>query len=526
MWLLRVRMSVAALALLVVAAPARAQTQTHDTEMARVLAGVLERAHEGDPRDLLRMMSEPERQRFQRESAWTFPLHLRRLGVFSLVTCARTERQGPVLPTSAGDLLPGHEHRCQVECQRGRYHVLLTLSAPDPLVRPLPRPGRVERLHVVSPLLDATPWPAFPPGSQLLWLSGTFALGGLLLLRGALRLGDRDGRDGRGNGRGKGRGPAPVQDEDPDEGPGGAGGSAPLWRSQHEVVLVVRLLSALSVLLLLPLWARIQPLPLWGRASIHLGTVGILLIAVGMAVSALAGYLRPRPRDGLQRAGALLSALATLGVTVYLSADSLGPGQQPVRWPQGRYRLPVPARAGEVYVRRGGTALDLVLLHPDGRSCQAPRLSACRTFGAEVVAPADGVVVMARGYLQDPPIGARDRDNPDGNFVLLRHGGEFLLLSHLQAGSVTVRPGQAVARGQVLGRAGNSGDSDEPHVEMTIWGAMQPLPARRPAPAGAPMDERAGLPVRIQGYVRHTLLGARHVEAGLPDAGDLISGDP
>lgn len=481
-----------ALALLIVAAsPARGQT--HDTEMARVLAGVLERAHEGDPRDLLRMMSGPERQRFHEEAAWTFPYHLRRLGVFTLITCARTERQGPDLPTAAGDLLPAHEHRCQVECQRGRYHVLLTLSAPDPLVRPLPRPGRIERLFVVSPLLDATPWPAFPPGSHLPWLAGVFALGGLLLLRGALRLSER----GR--------------------------GVPPLWRSQHEVVLVVRLLSALSVLLLLPLWGRIQPLPLWGRVAVHLGTVGILLVAVGLALQALAGYLRPR--GGLPLVGALLSSLVTLGATLALSADSLGPGQPPARWPQGRYHLPVPARAGEVQVRRGGAALDLVQLHADGRSCQGPRLQGCRTFGAEVTAPADGVVLMSRGYLPDQPLGARDRENPDGNFVLLRHGGELILLSHLQAGSVAVRPGQAVARGQVLGRAGNSGDSDEPHVEMALWGAMQPLPARRPAPAGAPLTERAGLPVRIQGYVRRTLLGPRRVEAGVPDAGERISAD-
>ena len=52
-----------------------------------------------------------------------------------------------------------------------------------------------------------------------------------------------------------------------------------------------------------------------------------------------------------------------------------------------------------------------------------------------------------------------------GNYVLIDHGaGEFSLVGHLRKGSVTVRKGEQVKEGQVIGQVGNSGASGGVHV--------------------------------------------------------------
>lgn len=53
-----------------------------------------------------------------------------------------------------------------------------------------------------------------------------------------------------------------------------------------------------------------------------------------------------------------------------------------------------------------------------------------------------------------------------GNYVLIEKSGGVVALCHLQQGSVTVRSGQRVHVGEVLGRCGNSGNSTEPHLHV------------------------------------------------------------
>ena len=76
-----------------------------------------------------------------------------------------------------------------------------------------------------------------------------------------------------------------------------------------------------------------------------------------------------------------------------------------------------------------------------------------------------------------------------GNYVLLDHGWGQSVYAHLE--SVTVQTGQSVARGAVLGRAGNTGNSTGPHLHFAIrihpyvrndgWGGYSdPLPYLNP----------------------------------------------
>ena len=91
--------------------------------------------------------------------------------------------------------------------------------------------------------------------------------------------------------------------------------------------------------------------------------------------------------------------------------------------------------------------------------------------------PAAGTVVAAVDSLSDSPMGTTDREHPAGNHVILDHGnGEYSLLAHLQRKSLRVRPGEHVAAGQLLGLAGNSGNTSE-ISEAATYEALARCPA-------------------------------------------------
>ncbi|MFC4550490.1 MULTISPECIES: M23 family metallopeptidase [Halorussus] len=121
-------------------------------------------------------------------------------------------------------------------------------------------------------------------------------------------------------------------------------------------------------------------------------------------------------------------------------------------------------------------AYDFVVTDADGdtHAGDGGELTDYYAFGKPIRAPADGTVVKTKDSLRDYPkpgsgwIEWRTWDIA-GNHVVVRHAdGEYSLLAHLQEGSVTVEPGDEVARGDVVGACGNSGASTEPHLHFQI----------------------------------------------------------
>jgi Peptidase family M23 len=93
--------------------------------------------------------------------------------------------------------------------------------------------------------------------------------------------------------------------------------------------------------------------------------------------------------------------------------------------------------------------------------------------GVAVVAAAPGVVLGVRDGEPDVPVSVRGRANLNGkdagNGVVIDHGdGLQTQYSHLRKGSVLVKKGQTVARGDVLGMIGESGNADFPHVDFAV----------------------------------------------------------
>jgi hypothetical protein len=98
-------------------------------------------------------------------------------------------------------------------------------------------------------------------------------------------------------------------------------------------------------------------------------------------------------------------------------------------------------------------------------------------YGEEVLAVADGTVVTVIDGLQDNRRTAAGfqtavpitSDTLGGNFIALDlGGGQFASYSHLQAGSLRVKEGDRVRRGQALARIGMSGDARAPHLHIQI----------------------------------------------------------
>ena len=97
------------------------------------------------------------------------------------------------------------------------------------------------------------------------------------------------------------------------------------------------------------------------------------------------------------------------------------------------------------------------------------------SYGVEVLAVADAIVASVKdGIAENVPLSPTravpiTADTIGGNNVTLALGnGAFAFYAHLQPGSLRVKPGDRVRRGQVLGLLGNSGNSDAPHLHFHI----------------------------------------------------------
>jgi Peptidase family M23 len=94
-------------------------------------------------------------------------------------------------------------------------------------------------------------------------------------------------------------------------------------------------------------------------------------------------------------------------------------------------------------------------------------------FGDDVTAVAPGRVLAVRDGVPEnvPPNVPPDPGVEDltGNFVVQSLGGGYAALyAHLQTGSVRVRPGDQLGRGELLGQVGNTGNSSEPHLHFQV----------------------------------------------------------
>ena len=94
-------------------------------------------------------------------------------------------------------------------------------------------------------------------------------------------------------------------------------------------------------------------------------------------------------------------------------------------------------------------------------------------FDQPLLAVADATVVRVSTDLPDvPPLVLADLavlEDATGNQVVLDlGGGVFATYAHMKQGSATVKVGDTVTKGQVIGRLGNSGNTSEAHLHFQL----------------------------------------------------------
>ena len=98
-------------------------------------------------------------------------------------------------------------------------------------------------------------------------------------------------------------------------------------------------------------------------------------------------------------------------------------------------------------------------------------------YGSALYAVADGTVVQTADKRPENHGDAHDvvlssLSDYAGNFVMLDIGSSrYACYAHCIPGSLTVKPGDRVSKGQVIARLGNSGNSSAPHLHFQICDA-------------------------------------------------------
>jgi murein DD-endopeptidase MepM/ murein hydrolase activator NlpD len=149
-------------------------------------------------------------------------------------------------------------------------------------------------------------------------------------------------------------------------------------------------------------------------------------------------------------------------------------------------------------------ALDLGALGGNGQTHKGDgsKLDDYYDYGQDVLAVADGVVVeavadaaeangrlkqsgesaedfMKRTIVEQNKLLARGAKTALGNFIVIQHaGGEFSDYAHLRQGSVKVKAGDKVIRGQVIAQLGHTGNTTEPHLHFQLTDGPDPMYSR------------------------------------------------
>jgi murein DD-endopeptidase len=118
----------------------------------------------------------------------------------------------------------------------------------------------------------------------------------------------------------------------------------------------------------------------------------------------------------------------------------------------------------------GRFAIDFVALPQSGALPPLAERATANGFGADVLAVADGTIAAAMDGTPDTAVSPVPPESASGNYIALEIGSRRIAVyEHLQQGSIVVRPGQRVTRGQVMAKLGSSGSTSiGPHLHFHL----------------------------------------------------------
>ncbi|MCK9426715.1 MAG: M23 family metallopeptidase [Ignavibacteriaceae bacterium] len=140
------------------------------------------------------------------------------------------------------------------------------------------------------------------------------------------------------------------------------------------------------------------------------------------------------------------------------------------------------------------------LFHGDKTIC-----SNWYVYGQNIYAATAGEVVFVQDGMPDQsPVGTVNDVNlynGTGNSVTIMTGVSYAVYGHMIANSITVKLGEYVNKGQLIGRVGNSGNSNAPHLHFGIHSEF-------------PYYISEGLPYYIDSFEKAGLLVNPNLEGG------------
>ncbi len=129
-------------------------------------------------------------------------------------------------------------------------------------------------------------------------------------------------------------------------------------------------------------------------------------------------------------------------------------------------------------------AIDYVKVADDDKTFKGDQLKNESYYaeGVDALAVANGVVVEVKDSIPENVPGVNSRAVPitletvGGNHVVIDiGGGHYAFYAHVKPGSLRVKLGDHVKRGQVVALVGNTGNSTEPHLHFHISDGISPL---------------------------------------------------
>lgn len=285
-----------------------------------------------------------------------------------------------------------------------------------------------------------------------------------------------------------------------------------LWPPRSLLGFWIQILATAAGLLAIGLTGLWLLPPWWAPYSFG----ALLLVAMVVGLHQRRPFNARLPFSVWGWAGAVLF-IAFGSVSLYLAAPAIAGWTPP---PEKLLDLAFPLETGTYLILNGGYDLrinahlktldvsvpqfkawrgqsygvDIVKINAAGLRSSGilpPEPGAYVIYGTRVLAPCSGDVVSSVDGLPDMQIPLTDRTHMAGNHVILRCGDAHVLLAHLQPESLKVRAGMRVAVGDPIGAAGNSGNTDEPHLHIH---------AQLPATANEPMSSDP-LPISFGGRV-------------------------
>ena len=160
-------------------------------------------------------------------------------------------------------------------------------------------------------------------------------------------------------------------------------------------------------------------------------------------------------------------------------------------------------------------AMDIVKVNDQGKFFlnEGSEITDYPTLGESIYAPVDGIVINVVDSLPNAGVSFAPSDsvNPAGNHVVIEFEPErYVFLAHMDSGSIRVEMGDSIRSGDIIGQAGNSGNTSWPHLHMHI----QDLPEIN--------SEATGYPYRFATLQRKRWFGWKTVSDGFLLRNDLF----